>query len=217
MIRSRQRAAIAFVVAALATIAIVVGRTVWHAHVEVEAADTALRHDEPRRAIEHYRRALRWSFPFSPYEQRATEALTSVAQAAEKSGDRATSLLAWRSLVGGLSSSRSLYASSNPARDRARDEIAALLALERGPPIDAGSSRARRQATYRQLLAREVSPHPVWATLLLLGFFTWVGSLVFLSHEGFDSAGRFSWRQARSALMTAALGLVSFLVGLVFA
>lgn len=212
-----RRTVLILIVTIVATVAFVAGRTARQAHLELAAAGNALRKEAPRRAIDHYRRALRWSPPFTSQEQRAIEALESIAEAAERVGDRETALLAWRSVVGGVAASRFLYSSRSSARERASDQIARLAALEDGPPIDAAASQARRQAMYRQLLQSEAAPHPFWATMLLVGFFVWIFSLAVLTRRGFDSAGRFSWSDARSALTVASLGLASFLLGLVFA
>jgi hypothetical protein len=203
--------------AAMATIALVAGRSVRQANLELAAAGNALRHETPRRAIDHYRRALRWSPPFTRHEQRAIAGLELIAEAAENDGDRETALLAWRSIVGGVAASRFLYSGRSSAREHASDEIARLAALQGGPQIDAAVSQARRQAVYRQLLQREAAPQPFWATALLLGFFVWIVSLAILTLRAFDSAGRFSWPDARSTLTVAILGLASFLLGLVFA
>jgi hypothetical protein len=178
----------------------------------------AYRHDDrPALAVEHYRRAIRWSLPLSSNTLEAVSALESIASVLEADGDVAGALLAWRSVSGGLAATRFLYSRTNPARENANEQIARLVAMDRSVAIDANLSTEQLAADHRRLLDEKVSPDPWWGTLLLLGMATWVGALVLLAWRGFDSAGRFRWAGARGLIWGALAGFVSFALGLLFA
>ena len=203
--------------AMVALLAMVLGRAASEARSELAMAKLQRESGNATRATEHYRRALRWSFPLSPYTQSAASSLESVARELEASGDVDGALLAWRSLAGGVSSTRVLYLDADPARRRAVDEIARLLARTGGAGIDANLDADKLEADHRRLLAEEVSPEPFWAMLLVLGFAVWVGSLLVVAQTGFDSDGRVRWAAARGPLWGALAGFLSFTLGLLFA
>jgi tetratricopeptide (TPR) repeat protein len=196
---------------------IMLGRAVTQAGAELAVAKAYQQEGQLARATEHYRRALRWWFPLSPFRDEAVSGLESIAAALEDAEDRAGALLAWRSLLGGVAASRFMYSGRNPAAERAKDEIARLLALEGGAAIDANVSPEKLAADHRRLLDREAAPHPLWGTVLLLGFAVWIGSLVLVIDRGFDSTGKLLWPAARAPLSGALAGLLSFIVGLFFA
>lgn len=202
----------------VATLAgVMVGRAVVSSRTELETA-TAYHHDgELARATEHYRRSLRWSFPFSPFRDEAVSGLESVATELEDVEDTTGALLAWRSLVGGVAASRFLYSRRDPAVEHAKEEIARLMALEGGPAIDASLGPDKLAADHRRLLEREASPDPLWGTVLVFGFAAWIASLVLLINRGFDSAGKLLWPAARAPLSGALAGLASFVLGLLLA
>ena len=196
---------------------IMLGRAVTSSRAELETAAAEHQNGQLAHATEHYRRALRWSFPFSPFRDEAVSGLESVATALEDAQDRAGALLAWRSIVGGLGASRFMYSRRDPAVEEAKDQIARLIALEGGAAIDANLGPDKLAADHRRLLEREASPHPLWGTVLLLGFALWIGSLVRMINRGFDPAGKLLWPSARAPLTSGFAGLVSFVVGLLLA
>jgi hypothetical protein len=213
----RSSAALLAALSVVTIAGIMVGRAVTSARAELEIATDYRQGDQLARATEHYRRSLRWSLPFSPVRGRALSGIESVATELEDSGDRDGALLAWRSLVGGVAASRFMYSGKDPAVERAKDEIARLIALEGGAAIDSNLGVEKLAADHRRLLDRQASPNPLWGTVLLLGFAAWIGSLVLVINRGFDRAGRPVWPAIRAPLSGALVGLVSFVVGLLFA
>jgi hypothetical protein len=204
-------------IAVITLFALLFGRVASESREELEAAN-AFRHDgRPGRAIEHYRRSIRWALPLSPYHAEAISELESLAKELEAEGDTDLALLAWRSLSGGIAATRTLYSGSDPARENANDQIARLLALDRSAAVDSRLSDEQLAADHRRLLSDEVSPDPFWGLVLLSGMAVWVGALVLLARRGFDSAGRFHWATARGPVWGALLGFVSFAIGLLFA
>ncbi len=214
-LRRREALLAALIVVALA--GIMLGRAVIRSRAELETAERYQEEGQLARATEHYRRSLRWWFPFSPFRAEAASRLESIAAALEEEDDRAGALLAWRSLLGGVTASRFIYSSADPVAEHAKDEIARLIVLEGGATIDASLSPEKLAADHRRLLDREATPHPLWGTVLLLGFAAWIGSLVVVINRGFNSAGTLRWPAVRVPLYGALAGLVSFVFGLFFA
>jgi hypothetical protein len=192
MSSARPRGALIAVLTVVALAGIMVGRAATQSRAELETAEAYRHEGRLFRAIEHYRRSLRWSFPLSPYRSEAISGLESVAVELEEAGDVDGALLALRSLVGGVTASRFMYSGPHPGMD----ELA---------------------ADQRRLLDRAASPHPLFGTLLLLGFAVWIGSVVLVINRGFDTTGKLLWPAARAPLFGALGGLVSFVVGLLFA
>ena len=211
----RPGAAVALVLIAFG--GLLVWRVAAESRSELAAADAYRQAHRLDRAVERYRRAIRWSWPGSMNTAEAVTALESIANELEAGGDIPGALLAWRSLSGGLAATRSLYSGEDPDRENAHDQIARLVALVPGAAIDTNLSNERLVADHRRLLDEEVSPDPWWGALLLVGMATWVGALVLLVRRGFDSAGRFHWAGARGPIWGALAGLVSLALGLLFA
>jgi len=196
---------------------LVAGRTISEARAELEVAREHEGAGAPLRAVEHYRRALRWSFPLSPYAAEAVSDLERIAGGLEAAGDVDGALLAWRSLAGGLGASRFLYSGADPSREHAKDEIARLLGEHGAAPTDARLTPARLAADHRRLLEREARADPFWGTVLLVGFLIWVLSLISMTRRGFDSNGELRWRDAKWPASGALVGIVFLVIGLLFA
>jgi hypothetical protein len=147
----------------------------------------------------------------------AVSSLERIARELEDEGDIDGALLAWRSLSGGLGAARFLYSRANPSRQRAKDEIARLLGHHEAAPEDVPLTPDRVAADHRRLLDVEAQADPFWGTMLLAGFSMWVVSLISLTRRGFDSEGRLQWREARVPASGALLGIVSWVLGLIFA
>ena len=203
--------------ATLALLALLLGRVASESRRELAAASSHRGEGRTARAIEHYRRAIRWAFPLGPYSVEAISELESLAGELEAEGDLNGALLAWRSLSGGVAAGRTLYSGPHPARENANDQIARLMALDRSAAIDANLSAEQLAADHRRLLSDEISPAPFWGALLLSGMAVWIGALVLLTRSGFNSAGRFQWVGARGPLWGALVGFASFALGLLFA
>jgi hypothetical protein len=203
--------------AIIAVLALLFGRVASESRDELDAARAYRQDDRSDRALEHYRRSIRWALPLSPYHAEAVSELESLAMELEVEGDTELALLAWRSLSGGLAATRTFYSGSQPARERANDQIARLLAMDRSAAVDARLSAEQLAADHRRLLSDQLSPDPFWGLALLSGMAVWVGALVLLARSGFDSTGRFHWATARGPVWGALLGFVSFALGLLFA
>lgn len=214
-LRDRPRFFAALVV--LFFVVLVGTRTVSESHSELVAAHAYDQSGDTMRALEHCRRAMRWSFPLNPYPARAAAFLRSTAKDLESEGRIDDALLAWRSIAGSSAATRFLYSTANPAREEAHDEIARLIAVHQGAGIDVGTDAEELAAEHRALLKEDISPDPFWGTLLLVGFTAWVGGLVVTASRGFDATGRLHWATARAPLSGALAGFVAFVLGMFFA
>lgn len=197
--------------------ALVLGRVSSEAGSELTSAEARQQNGETSRALEHYRRALRWAAPLSSSRTEAIAGLESIARDYEASGDIEGALLAWRSLAGSLAATRFLYSSVHPSREQAEFEIARLLTAHSAAAIDVNLDVEKLTSDHRRLLAGEVSPAPFWATLLIAGFALWLGSLFVATRRGFDAAGQAQWPALRAPIWGALAGFVSFALGLLFA
>ena len=191
-------------------------RVALEAKREIASAQGCEQREDFRGAIDHYRRALRWSFPLSPFDPDAVEGLTRIAQIKEAAGDIPSALLACRSLLGGVESTRALVSRTPAEVERARTEIARLLV--RGETAEESRNAHMEDASVRRTeLDSRIAPEPFWGGLLLVGFALWLASLVALIRRGFDEAGHPHWPAARAPMLAALAGFGSFVLGLFFA
>src|SRR5690606_7548635 len=96
--------------------ALLVGlRVSFESAAALEAAELAQRAGDVDAALAHHRGAARWSVPLSPYPPRALAALATIAEGAERAGDRPLALRAWRSVHASIRAVRGAYA---PFADR---------------------------------------------------------------------------------------------------
>ena len=184
-------------------------RSIQTAHAELAAGRIDQSEGRSVRAIEHYRRAMRWTFPFSPYPDRAADALRELAVALEDQQDTQGALLAWRSIAGSSAATRSFWAGESPLRREAVEAIARLSGPSSEDPYLArlaGSSKG---------FSTSVSAR--WGTALVLGFAVWVGGLWLTASRGFDASGTLRWVRARRSLAIALTGFALFIVGMLFA
>jgi hypothetical protein len=65
----RERPGIVAVVAIIALVMLVLGRVGFESRTELATANAHRDNDRVALAVEHYRRAIRWSFPLNPYNR----------------------------------------------------------------------------------------------------------------------------------------------------
>jgi len=169
--------------AALILAAVVLRVALEAREVESKAA-VNLAFGRVEQAIIYYDRAMHWYLPGAPHIRRSIEALTSIAEKAEQTGDVELALEAWRTLRSGLLASRSLYTPYPDVIRKCESRIADLVSHKFGKgPGDAGYDNAMiwQQASFR----RYPGPNPFWATVAVLGFMGWVGSGFGLAYRAF--------------------------------
>lgn len=213
----RQRRWMLGALIAATVVTLVAIRTVSQSRSELMTATSYDQAGDVMGALEHYRRAMRWSFPLNPYPARAAVALRRLAKAFELEGRIDDALLAWRSIAGSAAATRSLYSTTNTMREEAREEIARLVTAHQRTGMDAGADPEQLVAEHRALFDRGAWPDPFWGTVLLLGFAGWLGGLALGASRGFDATGRLQWATARAPFSGALVGFVAFVVGMLLA
>lgn len=202
---------------ALAFVAVIAFRVVYASASELALGDAALEREDREVAAAHYRRAVRWYAPLSPYPGRAIDRLERLAELAEREGDPAFALACHRSIRAGIMSTRSTYTPHGDALDRANRAIARLMTAGPRPPMDAARDRASLEAEHLRLLERTPRPSLFFVVLALLGFATWVSAAFAFGERAIDEDDRIIRRQALLVGAVFALGFVLFVVGLRFA
>jgi len=196
---------------------VLAGRVLHSARAELETATAAAQSGEIERALTHYRRAARFYLPGSPYHVRALEQLAGIASAAEAAGDSERALSAYRAIRGSILATRSFYV---PQRERLRAadvRIAALMAEQPAPGMDAGKSKAQLRAEHLALLERSPDPKLFWTFSLLAGFFAFVAAAFLFSARAIDEHDRIRPTEAKRWGALIAIGFGLFVLGLALA
>jgi hypothetical protein len=196
---------------------VVAVRVVTSSRAELHAGDALRAAGDLDAAIPHYRRAARWYAPLSPYPVEAIESLAAIARDAEAAGERPRALAAWRAIRAAILSTRSAYVPHEDALRAADRRIAALMAAEEPPPIEAELSARERERHYLSLLERPPGPSRGWSALALLGFFLWVAAAFAFSHRAIDPDDRLVRREALRFSALWAVGFGLFCLGLALA
>jgi hypothetical protein len=200
-------------VACLCTL--VTARVVLSARAELQEAERLLAADDRDAAIVHFRRAARWYAPLSPYHVSALAQLAELGRAAERAGENERALSAYRALRGAILATRSTYVPERARLAAANERIAALMAKQPAPGIDAGKSEAQRYREHLALLTPIPGPDVFWSCVLLLGFVCWVGSAFLLSVRAIDDEERWVPRELWRWGGMIALGFGLFVLGMV--
>jgi tetratricopeptide (TPR) repeat protein len=164
----------------------ITARVVYSARSELTAARQAADQGDVDAAIAHYRRAARYYAPASPYHVTALEQLERLGAAAEKAGDEARALAAYRAIRGSILAARSFYV-PEPERLAAADQhIARLMSEQPAPGVDAGKTRDQLYAEHLALLQASPDPSLFWSFVLLTGFAAFAGAAFAFSVRAID-------------------------------
>lgn len=213
--RARRAARVAGVVGIL--LAVVLVRVLVGSRGELGRGDALRAAGDLDAALIHYRRAAKWYAPGNPWSAAALDSLREIASDAESADQPRRSLAAWRAIRGAILSTRSTYTPHADRLAEADEHIAALMAAEPPPPIDAGKTEEARRAEHLALLRDVPRPHQGWALLALLGFAAWVGAAFLFASRAIDDEDRFVPAAARRFGALFAAGVAAFVVGLGFA
>lgn len=207
------RTASLIVLGGLALLAVMITRCVLEARAEFARAEQAVAHHELSDAIYHFHLAARWDAPFNAYAKGAFQQLEQLGRAAELRADTALALRAYRGVHGALHATRGVRVSDPEQLTRVDARIAALMAQERPPEIDADKPPAEREQELRALLEVK-GPRTLGVLLSCGGFFTWVTAFAVLILRGLDREGRVVRNIARPSFLCVVFGWVAFAVGL---
>ncbi|MEM9492553.1 MAG: hypothetical protein AAGC55_25620, partial [Myxococcota bacterium] len=193
---------------------VVVTRAVWDGSSALSAGDAALQRGDTEEAIALWRRAARWYVPLAPHVGRAYERLSDLAQRAEREGDRATALAAWRGIRGSILATRSVYTPHAERLEPANRRIAALMAASEDPAVDPNADEAGRAEWHYALLERDDSPSVGWSLFALGGLALWLAGAFLFALRGVTADDQLVPQTAARAGIMVALGLVLWLLGL---
>jgi len=131
-------------------------------------------------AIREYDTSMHFYLPFSPYIERSAERLWAIGEHFEGKGKIDWALLAYSSIRSAFYSSRSLYTPGKEWIKRCDEKIASLnvkILLSEGSIKEVDSEEEKEKHLY--VMRTDRSPEPLWAVILELGFFGWVGSVIY--------------------------------------
>ena len=204
-----------------AVLALVLGaltaRVIHSARAELTSGHAAYSGGDTEGAIVHYRRAARFYVPGSPYHVQALQKLQIIGTRAEQKGNSEQALSAYRAIRGAILATRSLYVPERARLNAANERIAALMAEQEPPGVDAGKTKPQLRAEHLALLTAEPDPNPFWTCVLLLGFAAWVGAAFVFSSRAIDANDRFVMAEVRIWGAVIAVGFGLFALGLALA
>jgi hypothetical protein len=196
-----------------ALVCVMAVRCVLESRAHVSRAERALARRDLTLAVSQYRLAARWAAPGNVYAQSALDQLERIAKAAELRADNALALSAYRGVHAAMHAARGIHVSDGERLSRVDARIAALMAREPPPALEAGQTVEQRERRYRELL-RVKGPSTLGVLLACAGFFTWVGAFGVLVLRGLDREGRIVLQIARPSFLFLVFGWVAFAVGL---
>jgi len=201
----------------LLVLGVVSARVIHSARTELDAARRAAESGDLDRALVHDRRAARYYVPGSPYHVLALDRLAALGRAAEAQGDSDRALAAYRAIRGSILATRSFYVPERARLEAADQRIAALMAEQPAPGMDAGKSKDQLRTEHLALLTASPDPKLGWTIVLLLGFAAFVGAAFVFSMRAIDDRDRFVKIEAQrwGALIVIGFGL--FALGLALA
>ncbi|MEM7447655.1 MAG: hypothetical protein AAF355_05375 [Myxococcota bacterium] len=165
----------------------------------------------------HYRRAIRWYLPGSPFAEKAVQRLVRLAREADRQEERLRALRLWRSLRAAILSIRSTYLPF-PKRVRlANERIASLVAMSPESADARSSSYDQRLQLQRRQLSESIGPAAPALCVLLAGFLLWLCGLSWFAMHGLDESGRLKWRLAVRSVLVSLFGFTIFAVGMILA
>ena len=156
-------------------------------------------------AIREYDLAMHFYTPWGPYIERSAERLWQIGEMFEKQDKLDWANIAYSSIRSSFYASRSLYTPGKQWIEKCDDKIADLsvrmLVREGSIKPDAAAAEKKK---YLYVLTVDRAPDPFWSVLVEIGFFGWVGSVVFLIFKGFSDDGKIK--------KASVYGIVSFLL-----
>jgi hypothetical protein len=202
---------------AAVVLSVVVLRVLGSARSELREADALFAQQDIDGAVVHYRRAARWYAPGSPYHVEALDRLARIGSEARARGDVELALRAQRAVRGAIMATRSFYVPEQ-ARLRAADEqIAALMAEQPAPGVDAGKSKDQIRREHLALLRQDPGPSVLWTCVLLLGFAAWVFAAFAFAARAIDAQDRWVVAEARKWGAVIVVGFALFVLGMALA
>jgi hypothetical protein len=181
-------------------LACLVARVLAGAASEYSMAEGLLAKGHDLDAVTHYRRALGWYVPGSPYGSRAIARLRDLSRRAEAKGEFGRAIFAERAIHAGIESARSAF---SPYYDELARSDARVTSLRARIPSAKPLGSARSPA----------DPNAFFSLLASLGWLGFVAFSFALVLRGVDADGRLSHKARRDATLLCAC-LLLFVLGL---
>ena len=142
-------------------------------------------------AIREYDTAMHFYTPLSPYIGKSAQRLWQIGEMFEKQDKLDWANIAYSSIRSSFYASRSLY---TPGKDwimKCDEKIADInvkMLIKEGALKPEEADAEKRKHLYVMKVDR--APDPFWSILLEIGFFGWLGSVLFIIFKGFSDNGK---------------------------
>lgn len=144
-------------------------------------------------AVTFFDRSIHWYTPFNPYVHLSAEGLWKMSRDAESRKEFKLALITARTIRRGFYSARSFYTPGKKWIEKCDKRIERLWAIQKGGQGEEVSDKGSELVKTRVQNQESRAPDPIWGSVLLLGLFGWVGSIIVFILRGFhkNSDGRF--------------------------
>jgi hypothetical protein len=190
---------------AIFLILLVGGKVFYMQRSHFAAAQQYYRESNWKLAIREFDTAMHFYTPWSPYIEESAQKLWQIGEMFERQDKLDWANIAYSSIRSSFYASRSLYTPGKDWIKKCDEKIADLdvrMLMKEGSLKPNEADSEKKKLLYVMTVDR--APDPFWAVLVEIGFFGWVGSVVFLIFKGFSDDGKI--RKA------SVYGIVSFLL-----
>ncbi len=176
---------------------------------EFRAAESSVQQGDPRKAVLHYGRSMRWRTPGSPYPDASARCLWDLGAKAGARGEAPLARHALETLRSAVLSGRGLR---RPGSEWIERCDAHLTTLGRGP-----SFKSYHPASLSALSLPPEGPSATGSLLLVIGFLGWIGCAAGLALSGKRKTDGSARRSALPMKILLAIFYLLWLVGIVVA
>ena len=189
------------------------GRTFYLQRSHFMAAEEYYTEANWKLAIREYDTAMHFYTPWSPYIEKSARKLWQIGEMFENQDRLDWANIAYSSIRSSFYSSRSLYTPGKLWINKCDEKIADLnvkMLIKEGSLKLEEADAEKRKHLYVMKVDR--APDPFWSILLEIGFFGWVGSVLFIIFKGFSDNGKI---HKKFALYSVLSFLLSFTIWVV--
>jgi hypothetical protein len=183
-------------------------RMVYLQKVHFEKAEEYFQEANWKLAIREYDFTMHFYTPWSPYIEKSAQKLWQIGEMFEREGKPDWAIIAYSSIRSSFYASRSLY---TPGKDWIKKCDEKIADLNVKILIDEGSlnpdESSIEKVKFLHVMRVDKMPDPFWSLLVEIGFFGWVGSVIFTIWKGFNFFGEINIKKAFYGI---ALFLLSF-------
>jgi hypothetical protein len=171
------------------------GRMIYLQRIHFMTAEKYYSESNWKLAIREYDRAMHFYTPLSPYIEKSAEKLWQIGEMFEKQDKPDWAHIAYSSIRSSFYASRSLYTPGKSWIRKCDDKIADLnveMLISEGSvnPGEAGAEKKK----HLYVMKVDRAPAPFWSLLAEIGFFGWLGSVLFIIFKGFSDDGKIDKR-----------------------